>query len=127
MPWKECNRMNERLKFVARLLDVEKMSALCLEFSISRQTGYKIYNRYKNHGVDGLEDRSGDLIAMLTNSPFKSNALSCVSRRKDRLGVHPNPGETTPRIPHDKTASKEHRPCRVRPPRPGQASKTSAL
>jgi hypothetical protein len=29
MPWKECKPMNERLKFVARLLDGEKMSALC--------------------------------------------------------------------------------------------------
>jgi hypothetical protein len=29
MPWKECNRMDERLRFVARLLDGEKMALLC--------------------------------------------------------------------------------------------------
>ena len=58
MPWKECKPMDERLKFVARLLDGEKMSALCLEFGISRPTGYKIFNRYKETGLDGLKDRS---------------------------------------------------------------------
>ena len=38
MPWRECNRMDERLKFVARLLDGEKMAVLCREFGISRQS-----------------------------------------------------------------------------------------
>jgi transposase len=58
MPWKECKPMDERLKFVARLLDGETMSALCKEFGISRPTGYKIFNRYKELGPKGLEDRS---------------------------------------------------------------------
>ena len=47
MPWKECNAMDERLKFVARLLDGEKMAVMCRECGISRKTGYKIFNRYK--------------------------------------------------------------------------------
>ncbi len=42
MPWKECKPMDERLRFVARLLEGEKMAALCREFGISRPTGYKI-------------------------------------------------------------------------------------
>ncbi len=58
MPWKECNVVEERLRFIARLLDGEKMAALCREFGISRKTGYKIYNRYKDCGIDGLTDRS---------------------------------------------------------------------
>jgi hypothetical protein len=45
MPWKACEPMDERLKFVARLLDGEKMAGLCREFSISRKTGYKILSR----------------------------------------------------------------------------------
>lgn len=57
MPWKECNRMDERLRFVARLLDGEKMAVVCREFGISRKTGYKIFNRYKDVGLRGLEDR----------------------------------------------------------------------
>jgi hypothetical protein len=34
------------------------MSPLCAEFGISRKTGYKIYERYKQWGVHGLTDRS---------------------------------------------------------------------
>ena len=49
---------DERLRFVARLLDGEKMAPLCLEFDISRKTGYKIFNRYKDIGLDGLTDRT---------------------------------------------------------------------
>jgi transposase len=50
MPWKECKSMDERLRFIARLLEGEKMAPLCREFGISRVTGYKIYNRYKDSG-----------------------------------------------------------------------------
>jgi putative transposase len=58
MPWKECHVVDERLRFVARLLDGETMTALCAEFGISRKTGYKIYTRYKGCGLEGLTDRS---------------------------------------------------------------------
>ena len=58
MPWKEYNAMDERLRFVARLLDGEKMTPLCRSFGISRKTGYKIFERYKYIGVEGLTDRS---------------------------------------------------------------------
>ena len=58
MPWKECHVMDERLRFVARLLDGEKMAPLCAEFGISRKTGYKIFDRYKDHGTEAFTDRS---------------------------------------------------------------------
>src|SRR5712691_882504 len=58
MPWKECHVMDERLRFVARLLEGEKMAPLCAEFGISRKTGYKIFDRYKDCGVAGFSDRS---------------------------------------------------------------------
>jgi putative transposase len=58
MPWKECHVEDERLRFVARLLDGEKMARLCLEFGISRKTGYKIFDRYKDCGVQAFSDRS---------------------------------------------------------------------
>ncbi len=35
MPWKECHVMDERLRFVARLLDGEKMAPLCAEIGKS--------------------------------------------------------------------------------------------
>lgn len=50
--------MDERVRFIARLLDGEKMTTLCAEFGISRKTGYKIFERYKDSGVQGLTDRS---------------------------------------------------------------------
>lgn len=37
MPWNECKPMDERLRFVARLLEGEKMSPLCREFGISQR------------------------------------------------------------------------------------------
>ena len=58
MPWKKCCQMDERLRFVARLLDGEKMAALCREFDVSRKTGYKIFQRYNDCGLEGLTDRS---------------------------------------------------------------------
>jgi len=58
MPWKESSVMEERLRFVARLLENEPMTELCREFGISRKTGYKIFNRYKEHGLEAFTDRS---------------------------------------------------------------------
>src|SRR5919107_2947188 len=58
MPWKECSVVDDRLRFVARLLDGEKMAPLCQEFGISRKTGYKIFDRYQDCGIRGLTDRS---------------------------------------------------------------------
>lgn len=50
--------MDERLKFVARLLDGEQLSGLCRKFNISRKTGYKLLRRYRDSGMHGLTDRS---------------------------------------------------------------------
>ena len=54
MPWRESSVMDERLRFVARLLEGEQMSLVCREFGISRKTGYKIFDRYKDHGLEAL-------------------------------------------------------------------------
>ena len=58
MPWRECSVMDERVRFIGCLLDGEGMSELCREFGISRKTGYKIFNRYRQDGVEALTDRS---------------------------------------------------------------------
>jgi putative transposase len=50
--------MDERMKFIGRLLSGEKMAPLCKEFGISRVTGYKIWNRYQQQGTSGLPNRS---------------------------------------------------------------------
>ena len=50
--------MDARLRFVARLLEGESMTDVCREFGVSRKTGYKIFDRYKEHGLEALTDRS---------------------------------------------------------------------
>ncbi len=71
MPWKECKPMDERLRFIARLLDGEKMTTVCKDFGISRVTGYKIFNRYKECGLDGLKDRSRRPYRHANQLPFQ--------------------------------------------------------
>ena len=58
MPWKECSAMEERPRFVARLLEGEGMSQVCREFGISRKTGDKIFNRCKKEGLEAPCDHS---------------------------------------------------------------------
>src|ERR1700681_3171255 len=58
MPWKERSIVEERMRFVLRLKDGESMTSLCREFGISRVTGYKVYDRYKECGLEGLTDRA---------------------------------------------------------------------
>ena len=58
MPWMESSVTEERLRFVARLLDGEAMTDVCRDFGVSRKTGYKIFDRYKEHGLAALSDRS---------------------------------------------------------------------
>lgn len=66
MPWKETCRMKERIKFI---LEWEKrwdegegqvnMAALCREFGVSRQCGYKWVQPYQDADfrLEGLEER----------------------------------------------------------------------
>jgi putative transposase len=63
--------MDERLRFIARLLEGEKMAPLCREFGISRVTGYKVYERYKECGLDGLHDRSRRPYRQANRLPFQ--------------------------------------------------------
>lgn len=58
MPWKEIGPMDERIRFISRLLEGERMTDLCQEFEISRKTGYKFLSRYEKHGAVGLHDFS---------------------------------------------------------------------
>ena len=60
MPWKECHPIDERLKFVARLLDGEKMSPLCREFAANKpgnpqQNGHHVSSGIETAGADDIE------------------------------------------------------------------------
>ena len=88
MPWKVENPMSLRFKFVCRLEDGEKMTDLCREFDISRKTGYKIYNRFKEVGLKGLEDegRRPTRLANLLDSDLAKVILR-MKREKSTWGA----------------------------------------
>ena len=83
MPWKASSVMEERLRFVARLLDGEGMSDVCRSFGISRKTGYKIFNRYKEHGLEALCDRSRRPVRYANQLPEPVERL-IVQLKKDK-------------------------------------------
>ena len=87
MPWQECRKVEERMRFVARLLEGEKMAVLCREFDISRKTGYKIFHRYKESGTKGFDDRSRRPYRHANQLPFQIETL-IVQLRKE----HPSWG-----------------------------------
>src|SRR5207248_4357153 len=82
MPWKECSVMDERLQFVARRLAGEAMAELCREFGISRKTGYKIFDRYQECGMQGLTDRSRRPYRYANQLPSRSRTTSLTLKLK---------------------------------------------
>src|SRR6266498_791996 len=75
MPWKASSVMEERLRFVARLLDGEAMTDVCRDFGVSRKTGYKIFDRYKEHGLAALSDRSRRPVRYANQLPQQVESL----------------------------------------------------
>lgn len=59
MPWTRTDWMSERVKFIAAYLEYEaSFTDLCLDFGVSRKTGYKWVRRYEADGPAALEERS---------------------------------------------------------------------
>src|SRR5437763_1578859 len=75
MPWKASSVMEERLRFVARLLDGETMTDVCRDFGVSRKTGYRIFDRYKEHGLEALSDRSRRPVRYANQLPQQVESL----------------------------------------------------
>ena len=74
--------MEERLRFVARILDGEGMSDVCRSFGISRKTGYKIFNRYKEEGLEGLTDRSRRPVRYANQLPEPIERMIVTARKE---------------------------------------------
>jgi len=51
------------------------MAPLCRSFGISRKTGYKIFQRYKDMGLEGLTDRSRRPYRHANRLPFQVEQL----------------------------------------------------
>lgn len=75
MPWKETCVMDERTKFIGRLLSGEKMAPLCREFGISRVTGHKLWNRYQQYGSKGIYNQSRAPHKHSNQTPFEIENL----------------------------------------------------
>jgi len=58
MAWKVSCVMDERLRFVAEVLEGRSVAVVCREFGISRKTGHKWLARYRQLGPPGLVERS---------------------------------------------------------------------
>jgi putative transposase len=59
MPWRDSSPMDLKTQFIADYLrQTLSISELCLQYQISRKTGYKWITRYLDEGAGGLADRS---------------------------------------------------------------------
>jgi transposase InsO family protein len=74
--------MDERLRFVSRLLDGESMTEVCREFGISRKTGYKIFDRYQECGLEALTDRSRRPVRYANQLPCQVEGLIVTLKRE---------------------------------------------
>ena len=128
MPWKECHVVDERLRCIARLLDGEKMAGLCREFGISRQTGYKIYDRYQDCGLDGLTDRSRRPYRHANQLPMQVETLIVALKQEyPRWGAPEDSRAAQTTVSGPLLSRHQHRPRRSRPPWPGDAPNAPPL
>jgi len=105
MPWKVSSIMSQRMEFV-KLLEAGTvpLAELCRRFGISRKTGYKWRDRYRQAGEAGLADRSRRPRAAPRRSPpaVERQVLGVRSRhpcwggRKIRRVLQDRGGRTVP-------------------------------
>ena len=93
--------MDERMRFVIRLKDGETMASLCREFGISRKTGYKIFERYQQCGLEGLSDRARRPFRYANQLPESVEAAIVTAKReKPHWGARKIRERLLRRLPH---------------------------
>ena len=93
--------MDERMRFVIRLKDGESMASLCREFGISRKTGYKIFERYEECGLEGLSDRARRPFRYANQLPEQVEAAIVTAKReKPHWGARKIRERLLRRLPH---------------------------
>ena len=117
MPWKECHVVEERLRFIARLLDGEKMAGLCREFCQGRsKTRPRWRRKTRPVGSSPLRIRSvrkcylclrNDLLPM---SPVWTEVLTVNPERLEPLHLVGLGGEPSKRRPVDDVIEREQAP-----------------
>jgi len=59
MPWSQTTPMDQKTQFIADYLrETFSFTELCARFGVSRETGYRLVERYLERGAAGLEARS---------------------------------------------------------------------
>ena len=118
--WKEYLVMDERLRFIGRLPDGEEESAMCREFCISGETGYKIYNRYSEHGLAALTDRTRRRRSLCLSAARAGRGHDpCLQARENTLGCAQNPRDADQAFAQRHThPGQKHDPCRAGSPNP---------
>lgn len=93
--------MDERMRFVIRFKDGESMAWLCREFGISRKTGYKIFERYEECGLEGLSDRTRRPFRYANQLPEQVEAaIIAAKREKPNWGARKIRERLVRRLPH---------------------------
>ena len=93
--------MDQRMRFVFRLKDGETMASLCREFGISRKTGYKIFERYEDCGLEGLSDRTRRPFRYANQLPEQIEAaIVAAKREKPHWGARKIRERLLRRLPH---------------------------
>ena len=112
MPWKKVGKVELRRMFISVLESGKcSFSKACRQFGISRKTGYKWFARYRQEGVEGLNDWSrrphhvryatDPEVVELLISERKSRprwGARKLCKRLEMKGVHPPPERTANRI-----------------------------
>ena len=94
--------MDERIRFVIRLQDGESMATLCREFGVSRKTGYKILERYKECGFEGLSDRARRPYRYANQLPMQVEAAIITAKReKPHWGARKIRERLLRKLPHE--------------------------
>src|SRR5271169_5731293 len=100
MGWLETCAVDERMRFVMAAVERdEAFAAVCRQFGVSRKTGYKWLDRYREGGVEGLLDRSRAPLHHL-QAVTEEIGERCVAVRRDprraafqpRSNLHRAPG-----------------------------------
>ena len=113
---------------LAVLLDGEGMSELRREFGISRKTGYKIFNRYRQEGVEALTDRSRRPVLYANQLPCQVEAMIVrLKREKPHWGARKIRELLVRRLNGDvRVPAKSTVHAGARPARPGEARPSKA-
>lgn len=128
VPWKECSQMDERLKFVARVLDGEKMAVLCRDFGISRKTGYTMTPGWRADGsraptLPARQSASAWTVRHSTTRRHRAPTLACLTSII-RSTTRPSP---SPPAGASATIAKRSTSARSSPARPSASNRSRTI